>query len=554
MSDDPFLGSEMEFQTPMASSSRHPDHDAMDSQATISGMEADEAASETPAPAEEPVERKPAPTAANFERHALNDFAKLLQRETRQATFACGGTIPILLTPEGPMKSGELTPVLDEKFNGMRMTARSVALRWGKDQMGRQLTLPVLNDEEGVALQQLVEGCEPATFGRGGEDVYDESYRRAGALGVDDFMTNFCPYQAGLIGIIDQYFLHSVAGELEPSPPRSKVAEKYDLSHDQETNIHAAILRNSIIQPCLEALQVAPSITKETSRLIERLDQSQSGLAKKADLVDLLAQRLKTRDGEMKTFDIGPNDPKRRMLSRGNRAELYKLNVCSGPSGMFKAHVDTPRSDMQTGSLVVCLPVPFEGGALAVRHSGREVVYKWGIDKPAIRWAAFYSDCQHEVLEVTSGHRVTLTYNLFLAPGTGLLTGAMKCLDPPSLPLYGHLRKALTTKQFFPKGGYLGFHLAHSYPHTHERLHQFVASMLNGSDMALYEVAMAMGLVVALEATSKANLPSEAITGLLNNAYEQHRRSRRPLDGRFTSNLQAHTVRPDWSEGEGDDS
>lgn len=43
------------------------------------------------------------------------------------------------------------------------------------------------------------------------------------------------------------------------------------------------------------------------------------------------------------------------------RAELYKLNVYSGPSGRFKAHVDTPRSDKQIGSLVVCLPSPFEG-------------------------------------------------------------------------------------------------------------------------------------------------------------------------------------------------
>lgn len=43
------------------------------------------------------------------------------------------------------------------------------------------------------------------------------------------------------------------------------------------------------------------------------------------------------------------------------KAELYKLNVYSGPSGKFKAHVDTPRSDTQVGSLVVALPSVFEG-------------------------------------------------------------------------------------------------------------------------------------------------------------------------------------------------
>ena len=27
-----------------------------------------------------------------------------------------------------------------------------------------------------------------------------------------------------------------------------------------------------------------------------------------------------------------------------------------------------------------------------------------------IKWAAFYSDVEHEILPVTEGHRVTLTY------------------------------------------------------------------------------------------------------------------------------------------------
>ena len=41
-------------------------------------------------------------------------------------------------------------------------------------------------------------------------------------------------------------------------------------------------------------------------------------------------------------------------------AELYKLNIYSGPSGKFMAHVDTPRGPRQFGSLVVCLPFPHQ--------------------------------------------------------------------------------------------------------------------------------------------------------------------------------------------------
>ena len=151
-------------------------------------------------------------------------------------------------------------------------------------------------------------------------------------------------------------------------------------------------------------------------------------------------------------------------MSRGLRAELYKLNVYSGPSGLFKPHVDTPRSDAQIGSLVVCLPVGFEGGALAIRHQGLEFAHDWSSsssseagDTPAVQWAALYSDCEHEVMEVTSGHRVTLTYNLFLAPGTSLLAGQPSSLEPSTLPLALSIKAMLATSDFMTDGGYLGF-------------------------------------------------------------------------------------------------
>jgi hypothetical protein len=66
------------------------------------------------------------------------------------------------------------------------------------------------------------------------------------------------------------------------------------------------------------------------------------------------------------------------------------------------------------------------GGQLAVRHAGKEVVFDWsttGEDQTGkgakVQWAAFYSDCEHEVYEVTSGHRLTLTYNLFVTRSLG---------------------------------------------------------------------------------------------------------------------------------------
>jgi hypothetical protein len=57
-------------------------------------------------------------------------------------------------------------------------------------------------------------------------------------------------------------------------------------------------------------------------------------------------------------------------------AELHKLNVYS-EGGFFATHKDTPRSDTNFGSLVVCLPVPFEGGKLEVGHNGNSASFDW---------------------------------------------------------------------------------------------------------------------------------------------------------------------------------
>lgn len=106
------------------------------------------------------------------------------------------------------------------------------------------------------------------------------------------------------------------------------------------------------------------------------------------------------------------------------------------------------------GSLVVCIPHPHEGGQLAVRHQGREVTYNWGPESvSAIQWAAFFSDCEHEVLEVTKGHRVTLTYNLYWTlHGPASMSEHLGALDQKSLPFYSALDKLMRCPEFLPEG------------------------------------------------------------------------------------------------------
>ncbi|KAF2218602.1 hypothetical protein BDZ85DRAFT_270061 [Elsinoe ampelina] len=180
------------------------------------------------------------------------------------------------------------------------------------------------------------------------------------------------------------------------------------------------------------------------------------------------------------------------------RAELYKLNIYSGPSGKFKAHVDTPRGEKQFGCLVICLPCSHQGGSLEVRHLDHKKTFDWASEsKTAIQWAAFYSDCEHEVQQVTSGHRVTLTYNLYdvdtssdsIAPA--LRVEALWLLKPVSKFLKSELCRV---------GGLnMCIHLTHAYAHNRkDTTLKLPHTALKGIDSALYEVFTHLGLKVQI--------------------------------------------------------
>jgi hypothetical protein len=101
-------------------------------------------------------------------------------------------------------------------------------------------------------------------------------------------------------------------------------------------------------------------------------------------------------------------------------AELYKLLIYDQGSH-FVRHRDTEKAPGMFATLIIALPSVHAGGELVVRHKGREVRLDIGCDDPSeAAFAAFYADCVHEVLPVTSGCRMVLVYNL-LRPGKGRL-------------------------------------------------------------------------------------------------------------------------------------
>ncbi|RJE22355.1 hypothetical protein PHISCL_05297 [Aspergillus sclerotialis] len=180
-------------------------------------------------------------------------------------------------------------------------------------------------------------------------------------------------------------------------------------------------------------------------------------------------------------------------------SELYKLNVCVlGTLRALREHVDTPRSENQIGSWVVCLPSPFKGGRLRICHHGQEVQFDWSEQSAStIQWAAFYSDCEHEIMKITEGDRITLTYNLYVTePTRGVIPPHNPVVDPESLPLYGFLKSPIAEPGFMRQGGVLGIFCSHAYPHNTDLAHIKLPRALKGADLVLYSVFKSLGIEV----------------------------------------------------------
>jgi len=98
-------------------------------------------------------------------------------------------------------------------------------------------------------------------------------------------------------------------------------------------------------------------------------------------------------------------------------ARLYKLLVYD-KGGFFSGHRDTEKAPGMIATLCISLPTSGSGGDLIVRHGGRETTIDMQVEEPSeLAFAAFYADCTHETCRVTSGHRLSVVYNLCLRAG-----------------------------------------------------------------------------------------------------------------------------------------
>ncbi|XP_055332138.1 uncharacterized protein LOC129584061 [Paramacrobiotus metropolitanus] len=258
-----------------------------------------------------------------------------------------------------------------------------------------------LHNASAADVEQLARACDAATFGLNKEDVYDETYRKAGKMDVGDF------------------------------------AAKFDV---------------------------------ERSGILARV---------KNDLLD------------------------GRSSAKAVECELYKLNVY-GAGGFFKPHKDTPRSGKMFGSLVIVFPVAHTGGELILRHDGKEWAFDAGKElaataRPSVGYVAFYSDVEHEVAPVQSGHRVTLTYNLYFGDNAEKTLPQSEAVRQQEKEFKKGLEQLLADPLFLPHGGFIGFGLQHEYPLSADTAAASFAGRLKGNDAVMERVCEQLGVPIELK-------------------------------------------------------
>ncbi|KAH0157794.1 hypothetical protein KCU67_g7769, partial [Aureobasidium melanogenum] len=109
------------------------------------------------------------------------------------------------------------------------------------------------------------------------------------------------------------------------------------------------------------------------------------------------------------------------------KAELYKMLLYE-KGAMFKPHADSEKTKGMFGTLVISLPSAHFGGSVILSHNGKQHEFQTSYHE----YLAWYSNVTHEVLEVTSGCRWVLTYNLVQEQksksGSGVASGKLHAI------------------------------------------------------------------------------------------------------------------------------
>jgi hypothetical protein len=138
---------------------------------------------------------------------------------------------------------------------------------------------------------------------------------------------------------------------------------------------------------------------------------------------------LKTKDGNTPDFIHQIEYYIQKYLMTDVYMTEYRLTIY-GPGCNVDAPVNLGNLQNLVGYVLVCLPLKHSGGQLHVRSGDKETIFDFSNHseiEDEIQWAAFLSDCIHDVKSVIAGCKFTVVYAI-------IKSGAQKeRIDPGSL-------------------------------------------------------------------------------------------------------------------------
>lgn len=114
---------------------------------------------------------------------------------------------------------------------------------------------------------------------------------------------------------------------------------------------------------------------------------------------------------------------------------------------------------------------------------------------PKAAWAFLFSDCEHEVLPVLSGNRITIAYDVYVDSSPVADLVSFSRFENRQAAVSAALQKAMQTKALRSAGAYLGLALSHDYPKNvlAQAKHGPPIAMLKGIDAILVKAIEASG-------------------------------------------------------------
>lgn len=215
---------------------------------------------------------------------------------------------------------------------------------------------------------------------------------------------------------------------------------------------------------------------------------------------DKSSQRLKIDLRELNVYSTHFH----RSLHTFEAQQTLKSLTHIGKGSFSKPRVEAPPDKCMLGSLVIIFPTPHKGGVLSLR---RRTSHEWSFDpspetsdithKPSIGYVVLFKDVEHEVAPVTSGHRVTLTYDLYAENDDGPVSTKAQQASESIVPLanerafHDAFAALLESGEFLAEGSTLAFGLANAYSIGKDFKHVYGA--LKGSDAVVYRTLRALG-------------------------------------------------------------